>query len=522
MKFFSALIFFVLTAGGGLFAQTFEMDYPQVKTLHELYVKYGRSFPLTSFPVADRRILETCDALMDFVQGTDIGTVREIRKLLTDRPEHPKVFALAKASVSLDTRWIGTNSENKKEELKDYLNEDPFLYGGLGVTYPNHAFLYMDIEARRYFNGDQITSSVPLQPLDNGWIGWRTEFHDVRRGVLALSSDYIDLTIGRDKVQYGPNESSLISDPDLPWLDAIRIEAYFGEFTLSSRVSTLFNGKTEGDVVPPSPYAFDQNVILNTFHRFQYNTRFLRLGVSDNCYFVRPMNNFQLGDIFPVFSYHNADFVPNNNALILEATVLPFPGLEISGQVGLDDINGNTFGIPDNDTPTIDSEILGVYIPDWMQMRWEVGQTHYLWGSFDNTDPMARAIYRVQLNGGDQWLPMTSPYGPGCIWTKVSLTQPVTKELKIGFRGEVVGHKTGANLATTSYKRSSGLDWASYDEWWGKIRVPLTIEAPFGTFQAEPGVRIGSSLPTVFFSLKYSWGFIFYQSYQKSTLKGYL
>lgn len=502
-----------------LFAQSFEMTSPQVTTLHALYVKAGKTFPFTSFPVSDRRIKAAIEALVPVAEEGDAPTLRAMLKDLDDRPATPRVFAQTKLALGYNLRGPNADAVTLQEQLKDYLNSDPLLYGGLGVIYPNNAFMYMDIEARRVFTTDAFQANIPVQQLENGLVGWRTEFHDVRRGVLSLFTDYLDIYIGRDKIQYGPNESSLIADPDLPWIDAIRLEAYFGEVTLSSRVSTLYNGQTIDDVTNPAPYQFSQNIILNTFHRFQYKSDALRFGVSDNCYFVRPMNNFQLGDIFPVFSYHNADFIPNNNSLVLDLTWIPVKGVEISEQFGLDDVNGNMFGVPDNDTPNIDSEILGIYLPDFYSMKAEFGQAHYLWGSFDETDPMARAIYRLQLNGGDRWVSMTSPYGPGTLWLKLSFHGQPAKDIDVGFKSEVVGHKSGANLVSTPYKNSNSLNNSTYDDWWVKASFPVTFNLEWGELKVTPGARVGASLATAFFSINYHVGYLLYQNYEKKQVK---
>lgn len=104
-----------------------------------------------------------------------------------------------------------------------------------------------------------------------------------------------------------------------------------------------------------------------------------------------------LGDFFPVFSWHQSDFAPNNLCLVFDADLVPFPEFRVMFQYGLDDINIIFAGVADEPIPTIDGLIFGLEYTRQLPFAGftaygEIGYTHYLWGSYNNTVSMARSI----------------------------------------------------------------------------------------------------------------------------------
>jgi hypothetical protein len=481
-RFLAIALFTIASALG--FAQSYEPDSPEVVELKNLYIETGRSFPFTSYPISERRLVQAAQGIEPYVNSYYQKRLENIIRPLLDRPDGFIPFFRGQANLAETARNPGHSPDF---DIKDYLRADPFLYVGAGVILPMRGFAYADIEARKRYENTLPVANIPLE-FKNGSAAWKVEDHDVKRGVLAFFNDYVDLYIGRDKVEYGPSRSSLICDPDVPSLDSIRFEVYGGPFTLSYRVTTLDNRKAETDVIPTWPYAFGQNTIVNAVHRVQYATENATVGVTGNIFIVRPQNSFQVADVLPIISWHNADITPNNLSLILDGRYVVSPGIELAAQVGFDDINGNILGINDDSTPTIDAEIVSLSMPNWMELYLEVGHTHYLWGSFDDAVAMARAIYRVPLMGGAQAMPMTSPYGPGTVWTHAEIGKKLTKSFKAGCSVEMIGKKAGADLFTTHYGPSSLLEREGY-AMSCRVKLPFSWTTASGSFSLKPEVR---------------------------------
>jgi len=473
-----------------LFGISFDSGSPQVEELDDLYTERGLSCPLTSFPVSDRELLATAERLQEDADDDQRAAVDELVGELSGKPGEYGLFYKAKTTVDADSSRSGSASNDFGKGLKDYLGREPFLYCGLGVDRPLRGFAYIDIEARKRFYRTDQDLSVPVDG-DAGGLRWEVEDHDVKRGVIAFFQDDFDLWIGRDQNRYGPSKSSLICDPSVPYLDSIRFEYYAGPFTLSYRLSTLDDRQAVSDVTPVQPYAFTQNTILNVVHRFQYSSPRFEVAVTGEQFVVRPQNSFQVADVLPVISWHNADITPNNMSLILDASGTPLPGLRLAAQVGFDDIDGNALGIHDDDTPTIDAEIVSMSIPRFLGLYLELGHTHYLWGSFDDDVAMARAIYRVPLMGGTQAIPMTSPYGPGSVWLRVDGARKFGDGFSVGGSVAAVGKKKGDDLFDTDYARSTKLASAHY-AFQDIVAVPVAYDRDHWRLSIIPGAKVES------------------------------
>lgn len=477
----------------GIYAMGYDRNSKQVSTLRNLYIEAGRTFPLSSFPVSDRQLLEVASALEK--HGTP-EQVRAIGLLKADLVKPEEYRPVLKAEVSLSGKEVFSKSP-PPSDLKEYLGRDPFLYAGFGLDQPLKGYAYIDIEARKRRGSDNPDFSLPLQTED-GKPRWVVENHDVKRGVLAFFRKDFDLWIGRDKIQYGPSRSSLISDPDVPYLDSLRFEYYVGPFTLSYRLSTLDNRPAENDVRLVDPYGFNQNAILNVMHRFQYQGEKFVVAVSGVQFVARPQNNFQLVDLFPVISWHNADILPNNLSLIFDLRGTPVPGLLLAAQIGFDDINGNLIGINDSDIPTIDAEIISASIPRLWGLYVELGRTHYLWGSYSDDSALSRALFRVPLVTGTEAMAMTSPYGPGAVWLVAQLSRPIGGNLELGASFELVGKKSGVDLFDTVYAPSKEIEREAYN-FTTKVALPVVYRRNRLSTRAVFGVTVGggSVYPTL-------------------------
>jgi hypothetical protein len=178
--------------------------------------------------------------------------------------------------------------------------------------------------------------------------------------------------------------------------------------------------------------------------------------------YARRGNRFLITDFLPVMSWHQASIESNNMSLLADASWRPFEGLRIMGMAGLDAFNVNSIGVSNSTTPSEPAFVLGAKYdgrvePGIVDAYIEVGYTHYLWGNFDGSpdephdvDPLARMIYRVQMDAGDGLIPLTSPYGPGATWCEfIGGLEPTGTNLRLGIDLLVLSKIWDANLVST-------------------------------------------------------------------------
>ena len=193
------------------------------------------------------------------------------------------------------------------------------------------------------------------------------------RGFLWYDFHPLQIELGRDKLQMGPTKSSLFPSPDLPFLDMLRLRLPLGRLTGDLVISTLENRPSAYDVPDTVGPPFGPSIILVAIHRWEYAFDTVRLGIGAMCVYARDGNAFNLGDIFPVFSWHQADIGPNNTSFVADASWVPTPRLTLSAQVGLDDVNLSGVGVDDSAAPTIPAVILNadylLEIRIWLQSR---------------------------------------------------------------------------------------------------------------------------------------------------------
>ena len=294
----------------------------------------------------------------------------------------------------------------------------------------------------------------------DNWLPYRDgnpvalENNMVQQGYLYFNPGPFEITFGRQKVSIGPSPfTSIAISRAVPFLDALNLKANLGRLRMTLLLSTLENRSAQGDVtIPTADYAFSKTVILYNTHYFEYDFGFLRAGIGSSVLITRPDNAFQISDFFPVFSWHNANIVPNNLSLFLDVSAVPLRGVKLYGQFGFDDINAGFAGAHDTGIPTIWAGLLGA---EWfgglasvpLSAAVEVGYTHYLWGSFDDDVPLARAIYRMDLDGPRQWMPLTSPFGPGAAWVIAEVTAETPWHLSSTLSFRLVSRNTLASLA---------------------------------------------------------------------------
>lgn len=387
----------------------------------------------------------------------------------------------------------------------------------------------------------------------------KIENYLIRTGYLAWRSDRFEAWLGRAPVHYGDARfSTFLPSERLPWLDAFTYRYRLGPLSMTSYFGTIDNRMSEdeqvifldnsGEIaadagtvgflaadpnivgrenvltldVNPTGYAFGETVILNSMHRFVLGWEKMCLGITAAMITARENNALVIGDIFPVFSWHNALVGHHNMHLVFDLAYAVRPGLGFYGQAAWDDINASDFSsIPDSSIPTIGAYLAGlVYQPEWwgliggtaggritpgLTLKAEIGRTHYLWGNYyayheGKGSYLSRAIYRYKGQKGQYWLPLTSPYGPGTWWVEGEGNFDARPDLSFTSGFTFLRFNPEVNLFTTPYVRDDEIDDREYD-----TSFSIYLETLY-TLELNEANELRLRLVPVWYSLKgHTW-----------------
>jgi len=437
-------------------------DDPAVIELKTLYLESGRVFPTGSFPL-DRRDLHRL-ALKLKEQAPNDEARERIAEFLEELSFNREVIRLG-ADVKLTYEHYLRTAEEWEDYYRLFFEPEPALAFDLYYTQDGLAVIDIAGSWRREYDGFSANNFLAFKPGN----AFAQENQFLQKGYFRYFFGPLEMELGRNKVHYGPSRySSLLLSQRLPFLDALRLRLPIGPLEMTSLVSTLENRSAAGDLDlvaldAATDYAFVDNTILCTMHRFEYAFKRLRLGISGLSFITRLDNAFLLGDFFPVFSWHTADVGWHNLSMIGDVSLAPLPGLEVFAQYGVDDINLGSVNIGDDPLPTIDAYIIGLSFDLRLpkasfSFYLEGGYTHYLWGNFHEEYALSRAIYRYFMDRENQILPMTSPFGPGSRWIYGEIGWSNLNDISASLFFQLIDQNTQANLIDTPYKASSTVE----------------------------------------------------------------
>jgi hypothetical protein len=486
---------------------------PEVDTLIGLYQQYGRIFPTSSFPISKGELDHWSRTLAESAPSSsdEIKAYRDTILRMDPMADH--ISADAEASLQYFYRSQNVSFDpglDRSLQAIDFqrlfLDELPFFRLAFDFSRDDTMELSVRMEDRREYRADPFSSTNLWEDLSLYGNPFAIENQNLYRGILWYNFGPLQIELGRDKVQMGPAKSSLLLNPDLPFMDVLRVRMPLQNLTGDLLISSLENRAAPVDVTPNlggSSQDFGSSTILFVIHRFEYAFQTVRLGIAGSVVLVKDNNAFQLGDFFPVFSWHQANLGTNNMAITLDGSWAPVPGLAITGQFALDDVNLTNVGIVDSGVPTIPAWILTAEytLPLGSGLSTEIyleyGYTHYLWGNYawsaSGSNALAKAIYRMLIDNGNIILPLTSPYGPGATWVEVSAAFRgswwIDAKLSVRYLARMTdGSGSAVNLVTTPYSSSSVIENAPQVGTWS---VALSTDAiPFGflKFYLQPAI----------------------------------
>lgn len=505
----------VVTSAAGIDRLYRPEDRP-VADLARLYRVAGVAFPTASFPVSRAWLHATARSLRPHVDGPAYTALNRYLDDLDYRPREVKTMLQMTVSPELYVERAYL-----RESITEKLRRQSAA-GSLAVSgsLDGGPLLHTRIDAIPRYSVEHL-SNVSL-PSSGAPVPY--EFNNLPVGYLHVPIGLLNVTFGRQQQQLGPGtKTSVALSPFVPYLDALRITLELGPIRMHHNIASIDNTRSTVDVTLPEStlglYNFKQNQIFFNTHYFEYRFNRLRAGIGGHIVVSRYMNNFTISDFFPVFSWHNAKIHPINMSLFLDLTVTPAPGVEVYGQLGLDDINTNAIGVSDAAAPTIPAFVIGsryTTLGDTgtLDLSMDVGMTHYLYGNYASQFGLSRAIYRT----GEGWtpgytMPLTSPFGPGTVFTTAA-AELEREQIGGSLRYSFVAKKPDANLLATPYEPSEALRTQPYV---ASHRVELAVRyapTPWAALDVRPGLFVsgGTAVPYVDLGGTVSYGGSYGQS----------
>jgi hypothetical protein len=436
---------------------TYLPDDAEVIELRALYLAAGWAFPVAGFPVSRRTLAGFGERLLarvaDPLLAEAIGGYLEG---LDGRSERVEIALVNRFALEGYLR-VGDRQESSFE--REYLERARLWQLDMAWSVPDKAGVLIEAFLHREYLDDLPATNLPGHRPANPVA---LENDQLAKGLLWYSFGPLEVEFGRDRVHFGPLRSSLLPSERLPFMDMLRVTLPLGSLTMDLMISSLQNRQAveDLDLTGSTDFAFHDNIIFANLHRFEYDFGRIRAAVSGLGIFVRQDNAFALADFFPVSSWHATQYRPFNLSLVFDLEAALFPGFRAMTQFGFDDISTLGIGVSDSAVPTIPAVIAGVeYLHSGraatVRVYAEGGYTHYLWGNFDDESDaiLARAIYRLFLDQGTRTLPLTSPYGPGAIWTLAEVSLEFRRGFSVLLRGELVFTNPAVDLIHTAYVR---------------------------------------------------------------------
>jgi hypothetical protein len=272
----------------------------EVIKLQRLYSEAGLAFPTISFPIFREDLSRYVDALIDRLPA---GPLRESAQSFAASFMDREGIIITSNSNATYQPFIGF-PEGPVTFGELLVMEKPFVEFSLGLQLDNSLQLVIrHMVHKKYSEGISANNFPTLIPGP----ALIRENNSIPEGYLRFLAGPFDVVFSRQPVHLGPSEDTSIAvSTRIPFLDALKIRMFAGPLTMTWLISTLENRCAEGDpdigTIPG--YDYGDTIILYNIHYFEWSFGRVRAGIGAHYIVSRPYNAFQLGDFFPVFSWH--------------------------------------------------------------------------------------------------------------------------------------------------------------------------------------------------------------------------
>lgn len=399
-------------------------EHPLVQSLELLYSRSYLAFPTATYPLSRSELY---------------SAAQNLERQALSYAERDRVDAfLFRLGYSPDTYRYDLSTElTAQAYLPDGLSYDNYAELSAkgasvatlqaGVLRDARRALFVQAEIGREFASFSDQKPYTNLPVYENGVPFVGEYAEVTAAYLHSVLGEAEVVLGRAPFFAGPSSfSSLHVAREVPYLDAIRLSLPFGLVRFNWLVATLENRRANGEPERgelPIGYDYGRNIILYSLQRIEFAHKRLRVGLGAQAITARRENMFLLSDFFAAGAGLSSQAPVSNLSVVGDLSLVFAPGFVGFVQSGFDAIDLTVFGAEESAAPSIFAVIGGIHArSEEPRAIWdavlEFGDTHYLWGSFDDGEYLSRAIYRRELVGESEYLPLSSPYGPGVTWLR--------------------------------------------------------------------------------------------------------
>jgi hypothetical protein len=290
-KIFCFLLLLITISSG---AQVFFLPQDDnTSALMNLYLQSGIVFPINYFPIPKLDLARLADNLAATV--TDEKMLNEIQQYTIGLGMRDVIYCGVKLTAAVEYNLYTDKGWEDFERL--YWRNEPVSSILMYLQKDASFGLGIEVKLFRVYEGDMPTNiplPEPSEPLP-------IENHFITKGYLWYNFDPLQVEIGRDQVHEGPLRDALGLSSKLPFLDMMHVRMPIGSFDLDWIVSTP-ETRTSGGLGKDVDH-----MTLLTMHRMEYAFETVKIGVEELNVFYRPSGAYFLGDMFPVFNFHQAD-----------------------------------------------------------------------------------------------------------------------------------------------------------------------------------------------------------------------
>jgi hypothetical protein len=323
----------------------------ETETLDRLFLEIGEAPPFYSRPFSNYVFLRH----LRYLESRSAELSQNNRKLLhallerLSAQEYRGSFLLPILESSLRLQYQ-TEEISAVEEYLYYrasLDETPLLNPGFLAGVP-YFLIHTEMDIRRDFFSSYRPGNYTNLPIGDVFYQ-EFDFTFPTKGYLKLGSAAVDLTVGRERLKWGPGyRSSLVLSDSPPYYDMLTVSYRAPAFAACFFYSTLESyltaeeyevqlAKQDEGAVNFSKDSTGQYKFL-AGHRFELKIkRNLTLGMSDLIVIGGRVPEFN--EITPLMFLHNVYGENYSNVILgFDAAVVPCRNLQLYAELAMDDI----------------------------------------------------------------------------------------------------------------------------------------------------------------------------------------
>jgi len=399
-------------------------DHALVRSIELLYTRSNLAFPTATYPLSRSELYAAAQSLER--QALSFAERDRVQAFLVRLGYSPEVY-----HYELSTELVAQAFLPGGLRYDDYADlsrkGNPVATIQAGVQRDARAALFLQAEIGSEFasfTDDKPYTNLPIYEHGVPFVG---EYTELTAAYLHYVLGDAEVVLGRAPFSVGPSPfSSLHVAQEIPFLDAVRLSLPFGLLRFNWVVATLENRRAGGEPERgelPIGYDYGRNIVLYNLQRVEISHKRVRAGLGVQSITARRDNMFLLSDFFAAGAGLYSESPVSNLSVVGDVSLVLRPGVLGFAQAGFDAIDLEAFGAQESGAPTIFAVLGGVHArSERPRAIWdgvlELGDTHYLWGSFDDAEYLSRAIYRRELVGESEYMALSSPYGPGVTWLR--------------------------------------------------------------------------------------------------------